>query len=45
MSSTIPSHHNPVPEYVSDQFKTEVINHENAAKFTGLSCKLHIFAY
>ena len=30
---------------MSDQFKTEVINHDNAAKFTGLSCKLHIFAY
>ena len=31
--------------YVSDPFKTEVVNHDNAAKFTGLSCKLHIFAY
>ena len=28
-------------EYGSDQFKTEVVNHDNAAKFTGLSCKLH----
>ena len=32
-------------EYVSDHFKTEVVNHDNSAKFTGLSCKLHIFAY
>ena len=23
--------------------KNEVVNHDNAAKFTGLSCKLHIF--
>ena len=30
---------------MSDQFKTEVLNHDNAAKFTSLSCKLHIFAY
>ena len=32
-------------EYVSDQFKTEVVNHDNAAKVTCLSCKLHIFPY
>ena len=28
-------------KYVSDSFKTEVVNNDNAAKFTGLSCKLH----
>ena len=32
-------------EYGSDQFKNEVVNHDNAAKFTGLSCKLHFFSY
>ena len=30
---------------MSDPFKTEFVNHDNAAKFTGLSCKLHIFSY
>ena len=43
MSSTIPSPHN--PGICVGSVKTEVINHDNAAKFTGLSCKLHIFAY
>ena len=47
MRNTCPllSLHLIILEYVSDPFKTEVINHDNAAKFTGLSCKLHIFAY
>ena len=32
-------------EYGSDQFKNEVENHDNEAKFTGLSCKPHLFSY
>ena len=47
MRNTCPllSLHLIILEYVSDQFKTEVVYHDNAAKFTGFSWKIHIFAY